>query len=276
MKLLAVSVVLLSLLSNQCLGEVLSEVDAPQDDLRVLGPCDTNACTHPELQVLSQKYNELLALRFFSLKQADVAAVFGSKLDTKPDDFVKPLFVPRMIAVSGLGYSDAANKRHVDYHAIGDIGYLEAHYGFNGESIETCVIYLRADAQFVPLKSSNDIPAREIWDNVKFEKLEGWLNEHMPRLIDLGEVEVATNQPTRMDLGAGTVCVIKTQDIHCARVPFWLSLDLAKETADQTERQKSMQYKSISRINEPVGFTMGGKFYRMVPKLVDVLRSTNK
>lgn len=275
MKLLAISLVLLSLLGNKCFGVVISMVDAPRDDLRVLGPCDTNVCRHPELQLLGQKYNDLLYVRFSPLKQADVRAIFGAKLDKKPDDFVKPLFVPGMIMESGLGYSDAANKRHVDFHAIGDIGYLEVHYAYDGESIATCVIYFRADAKFVPLKSTNDISAREAWDNAKYDQLQDWLNDHMPRVKDLGEVEVSTSQPTRIDLGMGTVCIVSTRDIHCDTVPFWLSFDLAKETADINEKQKSMQYKSVDRLNEPVGFTMDGKFYRLIPKLVQRLRTMN-
>ena len=264
---------LFSLLSNKCFGVVLSMVDAPQDDLRVLGPCNTNVCRYPELRRLGEKYNELLSVRFFPLKQAEVREIFGAKLDKKPDEFVKPLFVPGMIMESGLGYSDAANKRHVDFHAIGDIGYLEVHYAYNGESIATCVIYFRADAGFVPLKSTNDIPAREAWDNAKYNKLLNWLDDHMPRVTDLGEIEVSTSQPTRIDLGMGTVCVVTTRDIHRDTVPFWLSIDLAKETADMNEKQKSMQYKSVSRLDESLGFTMDGKFYRLMPKLVERLRT---
>lgn len=269
MKLLAISVVLLSLLGSKCFGVVLSFVEAPRDDLRVLGPCDTNVCRHPELQALGQKYNELLTIRFLSLKQSDVAAIFGPKLEKKPDDFVRPLFGPGMIVESGLHSTDEANKRHIDFHAIGDLGYLEVHYAYNGESMDTCIIYLRADAGFIPLKSTNDIAGREAWDEAKFEKLKGWLNDHMPKVIDLGEVKVTTLQPTRVDLGRGAICVITTRDIHCDTVPFWLTFDLAKETADPDERQKSMQYKSVSRIKEAVGFTMGGKFYQFVPKLVN-------
>jgi hypothetical protein len=273
MKLLAVFVLLFSLLGNRSFGVVLSFVEAPQDDLKVLGPCDTNVCRYPELREPGQKYNELLTVRFFPLKQADVAAIFGPKLDKKPDDFVKPLFGPRMIMESGLG-TDEGNKRHVDFHAIGKLGYLEAHYAYNGESMDTCVIYLRADAGFIPLKSTNDIAGREAWDNARFEQLKVWLNDHMPKVNDLGEVEVAIFQPTRIDLGRGTICTITTRDIHCDAVPFWLTFDLAKEMAGPGEREKAMQYKSVARVKEPVGFTMDGKFYQFIPKLVDHLSTT--
>ena len=272
MKLIAFSIVLLALAGGQAFGVVLSFVPAPQDDLSVLGPCNSNVCQHPEWQPLSQKYNELLSVRFFPLKEADIDTVFGPKLDKKPDDFVKPLFVPPVLMESGLGYSDAANKRHIDFHNLGDLGYLEVHYGYDGDSVGTCIIYLRADAGFVPLKSTNDIPAREAWDNAKYAKLQGWLNDHMPRITDLGKVDVSTNHTTRLNLGEGTVCILTTRDIHCDNVPYWLSIDLAKDTADQSERIKSTQYKSVDRLNEPLGFTVDGKFYRLVPKLVDAFR----
>jgi len=276
MKLLAITVVLLSLLGGKCFGVVLSGVEAPQDDLRVLWPCDTNGCRHPELLLLDEKHNDLLQVHFFPLKQTNIQSIFGAKLAKKPDDFVKPLFVPSMIMESGLRYNDAANKRHIDYHTIGDLGYLEVHYAFDGESIATCVIYLRPDAGFVPLKSTNDIPPREAWDNAKFGQLQNWLKAHMPTVTDLGEVEVSTSQPALLGLGMGAMCRITTRDIHNDTVPFWLSINLEKETVDLDEKHKSAQYKSVTRTNEPLGFAMDGKFYQLTPKFIDRSRTANK
>ena len=267
-KRIPIFVLLLCLQCGKGFGVVLSMVESPQDDLKVLGGCNF-VCEHPELESLANEYNELLRIRFGPLKSANIAAIFGAKLDQKPGDQVKPLFVPMMIMESGLGYTDAANKRHIDFHAIGDIGYLEVHYQYDGESVATVVLYLRADAKFVPLKSTNDIPLREDWDNVRFELLKTWLNDRLPKLTDLGVVEVSPSHQSRIVLDPVTACILTTRDIHARTVPFWLSITLAKEIMDPKERQKSMQYKSVDKPNQPIAFVVDGKFYRLTPRLVD-------
>jgi len=273
MKRIAIAILLLYLQCGKGFGVVWSEVDAPQDDLKILS--DGNfLCNHRELQSLAKDYSELLQVRFWPLKMRDIAAIFGAKLGQKPDDRVKPLFVPMTIMESGLGYNDAANKRHVDFHAVGNLGYLEVHYQFDGESVATAVIYLRADGQFVPLRSTKDIRRREVWDRARYERLKKWLDDHLPKLIDVGVVEVSPAHPSRVNLGADTACILITRDIHVATVPFWLSIYIAKETSDPNDkslwhRWPGVQYKSVDRPGEPVGFTIDGKFYRLTPKLVD-------
>ena len=49
-------------------------------------------------------------------------------------------------------------------------------------------LYLKEDAQFVPVKSTNDIPQRNEWDKARFKAYMNWMDEHMPKFIDLGEV----------------------------------------------------------------------------------------
>jgi hypothetical protein len=134
----------------------------------------------PELQSLTDDYNKLLQVRLWPLKMKDIDALFGPKLEGKPDDRIKPLFVPIDIAESGLSPINE-NHRHVDFHTIGDIGYLEVHYGSDGESVAAAVIYVRSDGNFVPIKSTNDFPRREAWDKARFETLKIWLDGHLPK-----------------------------------------------------------------------------------------------
>ena len=220
--------IITSLLCLQCatgFGVVISMVDAPRDDPEIVRDCNF-LCNHQELQPLTENYNELLQVLFEPLQMKDIAAIFGAKLDQKPDGHVKPLFVPTMIMESGLSSSAAPNKKHVDFHAIGNIGYLEVHYRYDGESVATAVIYFRADDKFVPVQSTNDIPRREAWDRAKYETLKKWLDDHLPKLTDLGVVTVSPSHPSRVDLGAEMACVITTRDIHTTDVPFWLSMDI--------------------------------------------------
>ena len=176
-------VIVLVAILGRCVafGVIITLIDAPQDDLNVSGDLDGSKLrVHPELQSLTDDYSKLLHVRVWPLKMKDIDAFFGPKLKGKPDDRVKPLFVPMVIMESGLSPT-TGDHRHVDFHAIGDIGYLEVHYGWDGESVATAVIYLRADDKFVPLKSTNDITHREAWDKARFETLKIWFDDHLPK-----------------------------------------------------------------------------------------------
>ena len=60
----------------------------------------------------------------------------------------------------------------------------------------------------------DDFSKRMDWEKTKFEGLKDWLDEHLPKITDLGVVEVSASSPSRIDLGAGAACIIRTRDIH--------------------------------------------------------------
>jgi hypothetical protein len=271
MKPISIFLLALGLLCGESRAVIISFVDSPLDSPRIAGNCNSFTCDYPELQSSGQTYNELLQTRLFLLEQDEIQAIFGPILTNKPIDYVRPLFAPGSIGESGITVGE--NKRHTDYHAIGDIGYLEVHYGYNGESLATCYVYFRADKQFVPLKSTNDIPARNIWDRAQFAKVLSWLDNHMPKVTELGEVEVSLEKPTRIDLGTGVGCIVRTQDLHCDTVPYWLSFDLEKDTPDAKRNYASAQLRSVSKTNEPVGFRIDGKYYRFTPRLAGAAKA---
>jgi len=250
------------LLCNSSVGQLILPIEAPQDDLTVLGSSGyiTN---HHELQPLFDDYSDLLQIRFLPLKMNDMAAIFGPKLEEKPDDRVRPLFSPTVTAESGVAMPNS--KRHVDYHSIGNIGYLEVHYQSDGESFATAVLYLRADDQFVPLRAAEDLARRETWEKARFDNLKQWLEDHMPKVIDLGAVEVSFSHPTRVDLGGGMTCELTTLDQHAPTAPFWISIHYAKVPVDPNEQAR--QYVNLSRSNGAVGITIDGKRYRLKPVL---------
>ena len=244
-------------------------LDAPQDDSQAR----RNVYDRPELKPIDSKYSDVIQIRIWPLKLDDVAKIFGPKLDKQPDDMVLPLFAGNGIGLSGLSIGE--NKRHTDFHTIGNIGYVECFYQFNGTNIATAVFYLRPDDKFVPLKSTNDFSKRLEWEQVKFAALNKWLDEHMPKITDLGIVEVSASSPSRVDLGAGMTCIINTRDIHQPNVPLWFSMTLSKETANSDEKSRSMQWRDIDRMNEAIGFSIDGKYYRLTPKLVEQLHGSN-
>ena len=246
-------------------------LDAPQDD----GQARQGVWNSPELKTIKAAYSDIIQTRLWPLKLDDVAKIFGPKLQNKPDDMVLPLAAGNGLGLSGFGPGGTNDHRHVDFHAVGEIGYVECFYQFDGTNIETAVFYLRPDDKFVPLKSVNDFSKRMKWEKVKFEGLKEWLDEHLPKITDLGVVEVSASSPSRIDLGAGTACIIRTRDIHQPNVPLWFSMDLSKETTNSDERSMSMQRRSISQTNEAIGFSIDGKYYRLTPKLVGQLHGSN-
>jgi hypothetical protein len=174
------------------------------------------------------------------------------------------------MAVSGFHSSiPDADKNHTDLHSVGDIGYVEFFYANDGERIQNAAICFRADKAFVPLASTNDLAKRLEWERGKFDAVKKWLDEHLPKLNDLGVVELSESGPRRLDLGAGTACTLTTQILHASTVTnLWYSIDICKETPDPKAKAESSQSKSIDRPGESIGFSMDGKFYRMTPKLV--------
>lgn len=247
-------------------------LDAPQDDVQAR----RDVRDQLELKPIKAAYSDIIQTRLWPLKLDGVAKFFGPKLDKQPDDMVLPLFAGDEIYLSGLNIITTGEKSHTDFHAVGDIGYVECFYDINGTRLETALFYLRPDDKFVPLKSINDFSQRLEWDKAKFAALEKWFDEHMPKVTDLGVVEVSESSPTRVDLGAGMACIITVRDIHTPNVPLWFDVDLAKETTNTEERLKSMQYKSIDRPGQSVGFSFDGKFYRLISQNVGGFRSRRK
>jgi hypothetical protein len=209
--------ILLSAFCGVSLAVIHFSIAAPQDD----GETRKAISDHHELKSLAAEYRDLLRTRLWPLKRDDIAKVFGPLLETAtnwwgygvdaggkpsgpelnqyPVDLVLPIFVGTGMMVSGLHTGDPAkDKSHTDLHAIGDIGYVELYYQLNGESIQTAVIYFRADVQFVPLKSTNDLPKRLAWDKGKFDALKEWLDAHHVLVEDTKELSPnAASKPTK-------------------------------------------------------------------------------
>ena len=183
---ITLSVMLLCLCCGRGWGQAIYDVKTTQDNIDAL----TNCC-HPEenaeLKPLTEDYYDFLSQRILPMKLADVDAVFGPKIETLPKEAVRPLFVPIIYRASGLVPPDD-RKDHTDFHTVGTLGYIQVVYQFDGESVATAVLYLKEDAQFVPIKTTNDIPQRNEWDKARFQACINWTDERMPKIIDLGEV----------------------------------------------------------------------------------------
>lgn len=296
-------IILLCGLCRASFAVILFFIPSPLDDSKACA----GLCLSPELKPLQAAYDDIIQTRLWPLKLDDIAKIFGPKLDTasnwwshdpgvggkssgpglekQPADFVVPVFASGScwgggmgMTVSGLHSTNPAdNKNHTDLHAVGDIGYVEFFYANDGARLQNAALCFRADKEFVPLTSTNELSKRLVWEKAKFDALKKWLDEHMPKLNDLGVVELSESSPLRLDLGAGTACSLTTRILHAPTVTnLWYSIDICKQTPDPNGKAESLQSKSIDRAGESIGFSMDGKFYRLTPKLVEQTPEPNK
>lgn len=136
----------------------------------------------PEVKRLSVDYSTVIKVKLWPLKINQIAKIFGPKLLKRPDSAVLPIFAPNSVGLSGLRHPEPElNKNHVDLHAIADIGFVEFYYQIDGETIATAGFWHKADSKFVPLKTLDDSTKRLEWDKAQFERIEKWLEEHVPK-----------------------------------------------------------------------------------------------
>lgn len=263
-------------------SQMLDDLRTPKDSSHWDGATkssmawDTN---HPEWMPTQTEYQNLLRTRIHSLEYNDITNAFGPKLEKQPNDCVLPSFVPTFFFLSGLIVSN--DQRHVDFYALGDVGSIQVFYGFDGKSIEYAAIYFRADEKFVPLSSDDYNAQRLEWEKAKLSLVEKWLDDHLPKMTDLGIFEVSTNipshptypkisknisAPTPVDLGDGKVCLIQ-YDFIPNRTNYFLNLFLLLDTTNVVERRNSMVDEPQLNPGQPIVFKMAGKFYRLTPTL---------
>jgi hypothetical protein len=256
---------LMFVLCGPVFGVITLFLETPQDDVHAR----LDVRDQPELQSLRAENERFIQLRIWPLKLADATRIFGPKIKEPPTDMVLPLADWGGITLSGLGFGSPDNKSHTDWHAIGDAGYIDIYYQFNGDSVATAVIYARADANFVPFKNGADYTKRLEWDKAKLALMKKWLDEHLPKISDLGVVDVSPARPTVLKLGNGTNCIIRTQVLTRPGMDHdWYSLDFVLDLPGDVWEQKQPNYRSIDRPDQPVGIRFDGQFYQLTPRLI--------
>jgi hypothetical protein len=230
------------------------------------------------LKSMQVEYDAILSSRICLLKYDGVRRCFGRSLVKTPDDCALPLFAENGSARGG--YSTSPDKSHIDFNTIGDLGYVEIFYNSDGESIGDAAIYFRTDEHFVPLQSTNDYDKRLSWEMTKFDAVKEWLDQHLPKVKDLGTVEVTNTPPdsishgggNRLDLGGGKICII--QFYALADTPVFLKAHPQYTTNDCSvclylaPTNSDGQLKDIHSYRSPralksVIFVVDDQFYRL-------------
>ena len=262
---------------NAVFATILTTLDFSKDNLDARLAVQNRAF----LKSLQLEYDAILSSRICMLKYDGVRRCFGRKLFRPPGDCALPLFAENG-SVRG-GYSTSPDKSHTDFNAIGDLGYVEIFYNSDGESIGDAAIYFRTDKQFVPLQSTNDYFRRVSWEMTKFDAMKKWLDQHLPKIKDLGTIEVTNIPPdsisqgggNRMDLGGGKICII--QFYALADSPAFLKAKPQYTTNDcyvclyLAPANSGGQLKDIHSFRSPrslksIIFVVDGQFYRMILK----------
>ena len=264
-KLLAVAF-LLSAFCGTTFAQRLEVLNAPEDNCHFIGDDADRNHPHPEWAPLQTKYYDLIRTRIFPFKYGDITNAFGPKLDKQPNDCALPSFVPAIVILSGTVISN--DQRHTDFYAIGDIGCLEIFYSWDGKSVEDAVIYFHADSKFVRLWFNDYNAERLEWEKAKLDLVKTWFDDHLPKITDLGVVEVSGAVQTRVDLGGGKVCVIRTfVNPRTEMTNYWLILSMWLDTTNIAERKNSSVNENFLNPDEPIGFKMADNYYRLTPTL---------
>ena len=251
-------------------ADIIAFLDTPNDDSVSV----SKVLYRDELRPIQHEYGDIMVTRIWLLENDDVTNVFGPKLETKPDSYALPLFVPHEVSIEPLpnklvdGTWQKTDWRDMDYYAVGNSGYVQFYYDLDNKARGVAALYLRTDDRFVPLQSTNDFARRLDWEKVKLSLVEKWLDDHLPKMTDLGVVEVSSNAPSRVALGNGKTCLITAQVLNTTeKNNDWFTMALTLDTTNAVERDESRNYKSVSQPGESIGFKMAGKTYRLTPKL---------
>jgi hypothetical protein len=259
MKRFAIALILVFTFCDAGRAVLMELLDAPGDDKGARG----EVWNEPDLELFNAEYHKLVETRVLPLKIDDVKKVFGPVLSQIPNDLVLPLCVGSGIMVSGANRFTAQDKSHEDFHSMGPSGVVRCFYGLNGTNLQAAVFYFRKDSNFVPLKSATNFTERLEWEKGKFRAMKNWLGEHLPKVRDLGVVEVLASGFTRVNLGAGATCITQAYPDNGPSLAYRFIIDV------------NGHGKSITETNQVIGFSSAGKYYLMVPKFVEELQETN-
>jgi hypothetical protein len=134
-----------------------------------------------ELKPLADEYTQLIQSLLVPRPLPDIDAIFGPVLRPPPGERVLPVFAPEEVLLPDIRQGTVPNNGHADFHALGEVGFVEFYFGPDGVSVQGAVLYLRADDQFIQLRSGDDFPERLRWEKSRLEGVIKWLNEHLSK-----------------------------------------------------------------------------------------------
>jgi hypothetical protein len=101
-----------------------------------------------------------------------VEAAFGESSGPQPDStYAMPIYQKRTVGLGGFGL--AGGKQHTEFYPVDAAGGLQVWYHVDSITVATTVVFLRVDAQFLPLSRStqNMLGKRLSWDQRRLDSL---------------------------------------------------------------------------------------------------------
>ena len=134
---------------------------------------------NPTSQAFHQHQTQLQDFKkgFIGLKEDEIIALFGSKVEKKPNTFALPIYESGGLVFSGLFRSSEPDKAHMDFYEIGALAAAKVFYDRSGERVRGILFYFRTDATFPKLEGWNNFKARTEWENSRLTALETWMAE---------------------------------------------------------------------------------------------------
>jgi hypothetical protein len=156
---------------------ILELLDAPHDSKKVRELIQER----PEVVALRKDYFGFQDKYFWPLLDGEMQTICGRKLKKLPVDYVLPSFQSTEFVTTGVFDVSQPQKRHVDYYSVGDLAFVEFVFHQDGERVHAAVVFLRPDAQFVPLRSERDLVRRIAWEKTKWHRTKSWILQHLRR-----------------------------------------------------------------------------------------------
>jgi hypothetical protein len=240
--------------SHLCFGAILEFFPTPQEDLMT----QHQFSERKELKSAAAELFDLVENRINPLGRDGIDRILGPKLSEPPKDMALPFFAPDFFLVDGI-----EAPRKPEFHALGDLGYIECFYQKYGNTNDFLQWgwFHRIDNNFVPVRSADDFEKRLAWDKAKLAEIARWLDEHLPKFKDLGIVEVSASAPARIGLGNGKDCVITTRIGTVPASTNWYYHAIV--TTDITKEIR----KPLTKTNEVIGFSAAGDYYTATLRL---------
>ena len=139
-----------------------------------------------------------LVQSFRGAKEAEIVELFGPEIETKPENFVLPLYESGGRGFSGLFrlHPSTLSKARQSFYQIDNFAGAKVFYGPDGESVQTVIFYFRADETYLELKGWSDLKARIQWEDAHLAKLQQWVaaRRNLPTATPLALIPASATQ----------------------------------------------------------------------------------
>jgi hypothetical protein len=183
-----VAVAVFVLTSSTAQSAVTILLDVPHDNSSVRGKLARENDT-PEAAVLLGLIEPLAAANrdthrpgvafpfgFDGQSREQIEKRLGKPVDWKVEEYARPAAGNEILVPDHIQHEDIDGlMERSKFYALKDVGGIWVFYSKDAVAILPVAVYLRTDADFVPLRRVEDMPKRLVWELPKLQRLRLWL-----------------------------------------------------------------------------------------------------